>query len=310
MSVMAAGLRGRWRSLVPAVAPVHRIALFAVASLVVVATGWNVWAGLQLQTPLINIVAVTAPLFLLAGIYTAIRPAPVAAEIALYLGLWLVYPFFGTVLSYLFNRLGYPLQDAILAKIDAAMGFHWLTWGKFVSSQTKFDVVLNFAYESYLGQPLVFVVIFAIWGPKYRNGEILISVIVSLWITVIISAVVPAVGPAEAFGLGPAPGAIIRALRSATPPTLPYEGIISFPSFHTVMAVLFTYAHRGLRWSLPPVAILNMTMLTAVPLSGDHYLIDMVGGAGVAVLAISVTRKLVASAPPGRAGSPPGRRGC
>ncbi|HUC69964.1 MAG TPA: phosphatase PAP2 family protein, partial [Stellaceae bacterium] len=59
-------------------------------------------------------------------------------------------------------------------------------------------------------------------------------------------------------------------------------------SYHTVLAVLLTYAHR--RSSLlAPVALVNAVMLFSVPSFGGHYLIDIIAGIIVAMLAIAAT---------------------
>ena len=61
------------------------------------------------------------------------------------------------------------------------------------------------------------------------------------------------------------------------------QGLISFPSYHTVLAVLLTYAHRRSAL-LPPIALVNGVMLFSIPSYGGHYLIDMIAGAAVALL--------------------------
>jgi len=66
------------------------------------------------------------------------------------------------------------------------------------------------------------------------------------------------------------------------------QGLISFPSYHTVLAVLLTYAHRR-SLLLAPIALVNGIMLFSIPSYGGHYLIDIIAGAAVALLAISAT---------------------
>jgi membrane-associated phospholipid phosphatase len=66
------------------------------------------------------------------------------------------------------------------------------------------------------------------------------------------------------------------------------QGLISFPSYHTVLAVLLTYAHRR-SLLLIPIALVNGIMLFSIPTVGQHYLVDIIAGAAVAVLAISAT---------------------
>ena len=69
------------------------------------------------------------------------------------------------------------------------------------------------------------------------------------------------------------------------------KGIISFPSFHAVMAVLLTRIHRGSRL-LWPMAALNAVMLLSVLSEGGHYLVDAIAGAAIAGIAILATARL------------------
>jgi membrane-associated phospholipid phosphatase len=68
------------------------------------------------------------------------------------------------------------------------------------------------------------------------------------------------------------------------------QGIITFPSFHTILSIIFIYVHRPPARSFVPVAILNALMLLAIPSVGHHYLIDMISGAAVAAVCIAIVR--------------------
>ena len=62
-------------------------------------------------------------------------------------------------------------------------------------------------------------------------------------------------------------------------------GLVSFPSFHTAAATLLAIAawpDRRLRAVILPM---DAAMLLSIPVEGTHYLIDMIGGAGVALIA-------------------------
>ena len=83
-------------------------------------------------------------------------------------------------------------------------------------------------------------------------------------------------------------------LRSGSATSLGYLGIVSFPSFHTAMAILFAVAHRDIWWSFPIFLILNVLMLITIPYSGNHYLIDVIGGAVIAACAFIGTLAVLA----------------
>lgn len=268
------------------VVPVIVVAVMAAVSLV-----WNRWDGIEWRPALPLLLAAPAACFAIAAVYSAVRPARMLAEGALYVGLWLTFPIFGTRLTYLANAAGLPLKDKMLAEADAALGFHWIHWAQLVVSHPVFASIQDLAYESYFWQPILSVGIFALWGPRTRNCELLTSMLLALLATIAISTFFPAIGPAEAYGYNPPPAYIIQSLRYGFENSLPYVEIVSFPSFHTVMAILFADAHRGNWWSFPAFLTVNLLMLISIPYGGDHYLIDMIGGAAVAGFAIVGTRR-------------------
>jgi hypothetical protein len=71
------------------------------------------------------------------------------------------------------------------------------------------------------------------------------------------------------------------------------RGIVGFPSYHTVQAlVLMWYARHVpyLRWAS---VALNIVVLIGTPIHGGHHLIDLAGGAAVAVAAIMLADGIV-----------------
>jgi hypothetical protein len=134
------------------------------------------------------------------------------------------------------------------------------------------------------------------------------NAILALLVTTLISAMLPALGPWVQFlyrdtrptdTLYIADVLLLRSGGAATFVLARMQGIVCFPSYHTVLAILLIYAHRGLRWSLPPVLVINSLMLLSIPSEGGHYLADMFAGGSVAVVAIAITRNARKAAPVG-----------
>ena len=71
------------------------------------------------------------------------------------------------------------------------------------------------------------------------------------------------------------------------------EGYVSFPSYHTAAALLFVWAIWPLRWLRIPVVVLNVALILGALLMGSHYLIDIIGGAVVALLSIQLASKRI-----------------
>ena len=124
--------------------------------------------------------------------------------------------------------------------------------------------------------------------PVGRNAELATCMTIALIITVAVSIFTPAIGPADALGRPTLPGPVIRALRDGVL-TLPHTGIVSFPSFHAVFSIIIVAAHRG-TWLFWPMTLISAVDLFAIPWAGDHYVVDVIGGAAVAVLAMWITK--------------------
>lgn len=270
----------------------HLLPFGLTAAVVAGALAWNARVGLVLSPAPALFLLAAAGLMGIGGLYAALRIAPPVTEMAFYGALWISFPAFAVLTSYLGVSLRLPLWDGTLTADDAALGFHWWAWSQFVQRHTLFRIVQWFAYESFNWQPVAAVAIFALVRPGSRNRDFLTAVLVALILTLALAARFPAIGPADAFGIEAPWAPSFHALRAGTPGVLPYVGMVSFPSFHTVMAILFTWAHRGIRRTFPVAVALNALMLVAIPLNGGHYLSDMIGGAVVAAAAILVARRL------------------
>jgi hypothetical protein len=230
--------------------------------------------------------------------------SPALARAAHWALIWLAFVNAGTVLIYVAAACGGRAHDATLVAIDAALGFDWTASYNLLAPHRGLRFVLWLSYLSLFPQILISIFWFSCRGLDYYNYELLLNNIVSLMITAAIFLMFPAVGHQETARGADLP--TLLALRAGGP--WPFDlsglqGLISFPSYHTVLAVLLTYAHR--RSSLlPPVALVNIVMLFSIPTIGQHYLVDMIAGIAVAMLAIVATT--AAHRPPAVAGAAAG----
>ena len=70
-------------------------------------------------------------------------------------------------------------------------------------------------------------------------------------------------------------------------------GIITFPSYHTLLAILVGYAFVGLPRLFPWIAAFQFAIIITTRGVGGHYFADMIAGAALAVLAIWSARQVV-----------------
>ena len=194
-------------------------------------------------------------------------------------------------LTYLAATTGFPLVDDRLVHLDAMVGFDWNSAAQWVRERPAIDWIFQ---QAYFCVPYEAAVVLMIGSFKLeRNGELIWLFIVSGMITCVIFAFTPALGKIGHLGTGQID--ILSEIRRGDWSIMDYnraEGIVNFPSFHTTLAIILTYSVRHYRWALAVFAPINGLMLLAIPTVGGHYLVDLLGGAAVAGLAILLVHLL------------------
>lgn len=197
---------------------------------------------------------------------------------------FLVFSASGAVLSYLVATTSVPLMDPLLVRADAAFGFQWAGWIDWIRHHPLTHVTLVLAYMAEL--PLILFCLLYLAALQNAEEFLWLYLLTGL-ITVLISGVVPALGH---FPHSRA-AAQVLALRAGTLTQIPLprvEGLISFPSFHTCLALVIAYAMRAtrVRWIMGCLAGM---ILLSIPSEGGHYLVDLLGGIGVTGVAVAIT---------------------
>jgi hypothetical protein len=226
------------------------------------------------------------------GFYGSMRGISRLADMGHHMALWVAFLAVNIVFTYLWATLPMPMQDATFAKINTALGFHWAPWFSWIVVRPWPRTILTAAYSSLFFQILGSVSFLALTDRPDRNHELLWTVMISALASGVISGFLPAIGP---FIPGALPdfSAALLAVHNGTVSHIDVsqlKGIVTMPSFHTVLAILFTYAHRPPSRSFIPVAMLNLVMLISIPFAGHHYAIDMIAGAALAAATIAIVR--------------------
>jgi membrane-associated phospholipid phosphatase len=95
--------------------------------------------------------------------------------------------------------------------------------------------------------------------------------------------------------LGRTTAEIVLKLRDGTLHAIDFaaiDGIISFPSLHAAVSIIVPFS---LRWNRPLFCFtgaLDAVMLVSAVPSGNHYLVDVIGGVCVSALAIVCSRPM------------------
>jgi hypothetical protein len=183
--------------------------------------------------------------------------------------------------NYLGLALHRPLIDEFLAEVDRRAGIDW--WAYVIPLAACCGYFLP-RFDPPVRLPRQVACLYVI----RIDDDCPLGSVPELW-----RAGVPSHGlPTPPFDLFVSRGEATQLLTLYEGPVPPLRfsnptGLIGFPSFHTVMAVLTVQA----AWEIPFVGLLalacNILVLLAVPADGGHHFVDVGGGIFVAIVSIS-----------------------
>ena len=199
-------------------------------------------------------------------------------------------------LSYVLTAAALPLRDSELATIDASLGFDWPAWYEFVSAWPALESLLRALYLSSVPHILLVLLATGAIARTDRARELNRLLIATSLLMVMISALVPALCAWVYYGQGLEKAyhlAHVTALRDGTLRELGVGtllGIVTFPSFHTAIAIILVWVTRAIAWLFWPTLLVNVGVLVSIPSEGGHHLIDIIAGALITALVIHWTR--------------------
>lgn len=209
------------------------------------------------------------------------------------------------LLSYLSLATSLPLQDQAMVAFDRSLGIEWESVVSFVNDNALLREILAAAYRSLIPEAVAIIYLLALCGRTGALSEFLALFAVTSIATCVISGLIPTEG--AYFFLKPAPSiyanldpsgglvhhSVLTALREGTfgPFQLSdVKGLVTFPSFHTSLAIVIAYCGARIRFVGPALIGLNALIVASTLAEGGHYFADVVGGAAVAAGAILFVR--------------------
>jgi membrane-associated phospholipid phosphatase len=209
------------------------------------------------------------------------------------------------VMSYLAMQHSAAFADDLLGRADGALGLSWPVIRHALDAHPEAIAVLQCSYSACFLMPVVVIVSLSAAGEAGRFYSYIKAHLIALLMTIAVALWLPAKAAFVHYRYAHLPGNAIdygRAIAGLRDGSLRaidlthLAGIITFPSFHATMAILFTWAIwpvGRVRWLAS--AINSLMWLSAVPIGG-HYGVDLLGGSLVALIAIML-------APPSGAGA-------
>jgi membrane-associated phospholipid phosphatase len=199
-------------------------------------------------------------------------------------------------------RLGFPLQDSRLAGIDNIFGVYIpgiKTW----ASSNFLGKLANHSYPILI--PLLAICSFipALTGRVKSAQRFLLSNLVAFAIGLPLFALIPAIGPWYAYSTSPSKAQAmcqtsLLHLRNADSHTATAYGVVCFPSFHVIWAILCAAALWTYKPLRVPITILCGLIILSTMTTGWHYFSDVIAGVAIAILSMKVSFLLTQDSTP------------
>jgi len=207
----------------------------------------------------------------------------------------------GLIFTYLATAAALPLQDGFLAGLDSHLGFHWPSFLATVNDRPFLANLLETAYGSTAALTEGVVLWLTIRARGERLAEFLALLCLSSLGLAVGMVLLPAAGafvyfePAPAlfdhFAAGREMWPFLDAFNSLRDGSLTridvssIQGVVTFPSFHTMLGIITIYGLRDTRALVIPAVMLNATMMVATLPVGGHYVADTLAGAAISIAA-------------------------
>ena len=252
--------------------------------------------------------ALAALLFGTGYFYEHVRKEPAIA--AMLFGVAFLTVFSGScgLFNYFALTIAGPRIDPLLAHLDRAMGFDWPDVMVFAAQHPLFDGTLFILYQSVLPQIILLIALLAWFGKIERIYGFCLSIAIGALLTVTFWTLFPSFGAFSVYTL-PADvsrkltvvlddryaQSLIALLQHGPGHIVPasIKGLVGFPSFHAVQALVIAWYARDLKKVFYGAAVINFGVLAATPIQGGHHLIDLAGGLAVSIVAVAMSDALM-----------------
>ncbi len=198
---------------------------------------------------------------------------------------------------YLAARSRVPLQDAALAHFDKMTGLEVPAILHLMANHVWAEVTLAVSYDLLFPLMVLGVLLPAVRYRWTAVKELIVGTSIATILGSAMFALCPSVGPWVVYGYQPSAlqetcATLFLTLRANTIHTLsPADtGIICFPSFHVLLAILSCVALCSIKPLRIPAIVVASCVAISTLTTGWHYIADVLGGLTLAVFAIWIAK--------------------
>jgi hypothetical protein len=291
-----------------ALRPAERLMLALIIALGVAAVALTIVLDRQVNWPPF-LVGFAATLAMIAvGAYArAAKSAPRLALCTIGIGLFMGFTACSSVFIFALFPLPNPLIDPTLMAADRLIGYSWKGFAEGLAAIPSLPWALSLLYMSSLLQVGLVIILLGSLGREVALHRFLLVGMLTLLVAVCIWYLWPSVGPNTVEPVTPALRDSIGTIASpwlaetllslikVGPPVITPEiiiGVVSFPSYHIIMALMVWWYSRGTP-AFIPASIIGVGMIPATLLHGGHHVVDLVAGTVLFVACAQVTARLI-----------------
>ena len=193
--------------------------------------------------------------------------------------------------------IGIPLQDEHFVVWDRWLGVNVTSIAAWASNHWQGNLI-NKTYPMLFPFMKLSILLPILTGKVKYAQKFLTANLVAFSLGLPVFALLPGVGPWFGFHLSARPDqayceALVLLIRQPGPYLYRYpSGVICFPSFHVVWAILCVHALWGFRLLRIPVSLFAALIVLSTLSTGNHYLCDVLAGFVLAVVTIVITERL------------------
>jgi hypothetical protein len=282
----------------------RKILLGIALSLTSIDVAWILAAHLRIVwLAYLNVILLSAVLLGTSEVYRVKRPDPRLSAMLFGAGFLCLFTAAASVLNYCLLTVAGPSIDPQLAAIDRALGFDWPALMSWVAPHRLLTLALQAVYISMLPQVALLTVALAGQRTYAHIYRFCAAVAVGALVCIGVWTLMPSFGAMAVYAPPPnMPLALDQnyarqlTLLLANGPGLispaDTKGLIGFPSYHAVLALLVMFYGWKIFWLRWPVVVFNLAVLAATPIQGGHHLVDVLGGIAVTVLTLYAVNAL------------------
>ncbi len=283
-------------------ATLQRILFAIAASLIAVDLVWGIAAHFQVDVMAYARLGLLAlALMGAARFYQTRRNEPSIAAMLIGASFLCVFSAAASMLNYFLLTLHGPRIDAALASADRALGFDWVSAMTIMSGHPRLNTLLSLSYNIVLPEIALLMVMLGWNGKAQKIYRFCLAIALGALVCIFIWALAPSFGAMSVYHLPPAIARVVAAsvddaygkalvamLRNGPGFISPSDirGLIGFPSYHGVLALIAICYARNLPRLFWPLLALNILVLAATPVQGGHHVMDVLASFPVAALVV------------------------